>query len=80
MATWPPAGTLRPPPGLLGHRLRVDQQTALSPAGAVVVGGDAAPRMPSAAPERGESVLAFGDDPAQTTLDGARLGLSCSPP
>lgn len=62
MAIWPPAGTLRPPPGCWVGGYQLDQHTALSPVDAVVVGGGAAPCMPSAAPERGELVVAFGDD------------------
>lgn len=57
----PPAGTLWPPPyGRHRDCWVVDYElalhTALSPADAVVVGGGAAPCMPSAAPERGELV------------------------
>ena len=57
----PPAGTLWPPAygrhqgcWVVGYELAL--HTALSPADAVVVGGGAAPCVPSAAPERGEFV------------------------
>jgi hypothetical protein len=83
---WSPAPALQPAwlfansgvtsatriPGITGYEL--DRTTALTPAGAVLVGGGAAPCMPARASEPGEPLPGPGPQRADTTLYTARSG------